>query len=80
MGFLQDNIYTVRNEAYSSSMVSSANNPMTTIFQNKFYTIKELFDKINVKYSIKKDDSLEYDFDLRYENMSFDKLEKLFED
>jgi len=66
-GRLNDNRWSVDNKAGAVVARGTA----------EFWTVGKLFDTIGIEYVTQSEEGVEYDFDLRYANFSYDKLEAL---
>lgn len=75
IGFVNDHTFVVYSGRLNNRMVSGAN-PVTRRGFSEFWTVRKLFDTLKINYDVVQN-SLDYDFDLRYNAFTFDKLEKL---
>ena len=79
IGFVKNNKFVVyqgrlNNDALSENKKSGA---IAKRGSSDFMTVKKVFDSIGIKYSLDKEENVDYDYDLRYESFSYDKLENL---
>ena len=66
-GRLNDNRWSVDNK--SSAVVSRGT--------SEFWTVSKLFDAIGVKYVVDKDENVQYNYNMKYDSFSYNKLEEL---
>lgn len=79
LGFVKDGAFVVYAPAVSASHVSSSKNrPIVQRGVTPFWTIRDVFDKIGLRYDLNRVEGKNYHYDLSYSNFSLDKLEELF--
>lgn len=78
LGFVRGKQFTVFQGRISDSMVSGEQErSVVARGMADFWTINRLFDVLGVNYSLDNDPEIVYDYDMRYNRISYDKLEKL---
>lgn len=79
IGFVKNNKFIVYNGRINNSMVSENKKSAAVVKRGSsdFWTVRKVFDHVGIKYSLDKDDTVMYDYDLSYESFSYDKLENL---
>lgn len=79
IGFVKNDRFVVYYGRLNSDSWS-VNKKSTAIVKrgsSEFWTVKKVFDRLGIKYSLDKEDKVNYDYDLSYESFSYDKLENL---
>jgi len=78
IGFVRGTDFVVYTGRLGNARVmAGGRNPMVARGMSKFWTVNDLFDRLNIEYGVDKDDEIDYDCELGYEGFSLDKLEEL---
>ena len=77
VGFTKENRFVFYTGRYGNSRISFSSNPVIDRMRCDMWTVKRLFDELDVKYTLDKQAESLYDYDMSYSGFSYDKLEKL---
>lgn len=78
IGFVKNQTYIVYAGRLDNQHVSGNKNAaILARASGKIWTVKALFDKLNINYVVDKQTDVCYDYDLNYAGFSYDKLEEL---
>lgn len=77
LGFVQGSKFVVYQGRMNNRCISGGKEPVVERGMAKWWTINELFDTLDIKYSIDKCSDTCYDYDLTYSGISYDKLEDI---
>lgn len=78
LGFVKNKSFVVYTLSTSGGSISTERNKF--LLQkglNEFWTIRKLFDTLGINYSLDKSDGFDYDYDMGYDKMTYDKLENM---
>jgi len=79
IGFVKGNTFVAYQGRLDDSRASGDIRNIAIVLRgsSEFWTVRKLFDKLNIKYVVDKQDDVCYDYNMRYESFSYDKLEEL---
>ena len=78
VGFVQDKEFVVYAGRLNNKIANFGNNPIAQKSTVDIWTVKRLLNVLDIPFTTRRTDKLQPDYDLSYENFSFDKLESLF--
>jgi hypothetical protein len=79
VGFVQGSEFVVYAGRLNNKVANFGNNPVVQKSTVDIWTVKRLLNALDIPFLTVRTDNLQRDYDLSYENFSFDKLESLFE-
>jgi hypothetical protein len=77
VGFVKDTDYIVYQGRLGSSRVSGGSKAIIDRGMADFWTVNDLFDALDIKYDVYKDEDKVYNVNLSYEGFSYDRLESV---
>lgn len=79
IGFVQGKEFVVYAGRLNNKIANFGNNPIVQKSTVDIWTVKRLLNVLDIPFTTSVSDGIRPDYDLSYENFSFDKLESLFE-
>lgn len=77
LGFTQGSDFVVYQGRMTNNRVSGGRQPIVERGMAQWWTVNDLFDALDIDYSLDREAETCYDHDLSYNGVSYDKLEKL---